>query len=163
MLTGHQVQSLKEFCGTGEMGQTLSIATITTDIDTNEKSAITRSVTMVWWCHHCMMMTSHCTVFVSDKMIFGRFVYYENVYNVVELRPCSAHKWRFALPEQRRKMTLSVRFSEAIELSHYKLLSVFCIAMPRNHPKLLWYEFLTLAYTYYIFVVSCNMHYFQSK
>ena len=45
--TGHQVQSLKEFCGTGEMGQTLSIATITTDIDTNEKSAITRSVTMV--------------------------------------------------------------------------------------------------------------------
>lgn len=45
--SGHQVQSLKEFCGTGDMGQTLSIATITTDIDTNEKSAITRSETMV--------------------------------------------------------------------------------------------------------------------
>ena len=47
LFAGAQVQSLKEFCGTGDLGQTLSIATITTDIDTNEKTELTRSVTMV--------------------------------------------------------------------------------------------------------------------
>lgn len=47
LVAGAQVQSLKEFCGTGDLGQTLSIATITTDIDTNEQSELTRSVTMV--------------------------------------------------------------------------------------------------------------------
>ncbi|XP_067945821.1 leucine-rich repeat and fibronectin type-III domain-containing protein 4-like [Watersipora subatra] len=44
---GAQVLSLKEFCGTGDLGQTMSIATITTDIDTNEISEVSRNVTMV--------------------------------------------------------------------------------------------------------------------
>ncbi|KAJ8320317.1 hypothetical protein KUTeg_001904, partial [Tegillarca granosa] len=39
-------QSIREFCGTGEMGnQTMSMISVSTDVDTNEKSTVVRNIT----------------------------------------------------------------------------------------------------------------------
>lgn len=44
----YHVQSIKEFCGTGDMGgQTISMISVETNVDTNETREVIRSVTMV--------------------------------------------------------------------------------------------------------------------
>lgn len=41
------VQSLREFCGTGDLGQTISAVSMSTNVDTSESVPITQSFTMV--------------------------------------------------------------------------------------------------------------------
>lgn len=41
------VQSMKEFCGTGEMGQTISMISVSTDIDTQQQTEVVKIVTYV--------------------------------------------------------------------------------------------------------------------
>ncbi|XP_067658549.1 immunoglobulin superfamily containing leucine-rich repeat protein-like [Haliotis asinina] len=44
----YSVQSLREFCGTGDMrGQTISMISVSTDIDTDQRTEVIRSVTFV--------------------------------------------------------------------------------------------------------------------
>ena len=43
----YHVQSIKEFCGTGDLGQTVSMISVETNLDTNETTEVIKSVTMV--------------------------------------------------------------------------------------------------------------------
>ena len=45
----YHVQSIKEFCGTGDMGtQTISMISVETNLDTNETREVVKSITIVW-------------------------------------------------------------------------------------------------------------------
>lgn len=44
---GYTVQSLKELCGAGDLGLTMSVATIATNVDTEEQVEVIRNVTLV--------------------------------------------------------------------------------------------------------------------
>ena len=44
----YHVQSMKEFCGTGDLGQTISTVTVATNVDSQETCEIVKSHTIVW-------------------------------------------------------------------------------------------------------------------
>ena len=44
----YHVQSMKELCGTGDIGQTVSCVSMSTDVDSQEQSSVFRTVTSVW-------------------------------------------------------------------------------------------------------------------